>query len=165
MPDKPEGTTRPGRWLKPILVLSLALNLLVVGTIAGVAWRHDGPGHKRDGHDGPGGRGFAFVRALPDESRDALRATFRDAHEDREAARAERRMLERKVLEVLQQDPLDPAALNALMARQTALGARVQSRVQEAWLEQVLRMDAEARTAYAARVSELLERKPRRGRD
>ncbi|XDB00163.1 periplasmic heavy metal sensor [Sulfitobacter sp. LCG007] len=168
MPDdiemSPGGRTRE-RWLKPLLVFSLAVNLLIIGAIAGTAWRHGGPGPGHAHPDEPGGRGFAFVRALPDEERARLRESFRAARDQRDAGREERAAIEREVLDAIRADPIDPERLEALLARQTALGAEVQTMVQDEWLAQVLAMDAPGRAAYADRVSRMLDRDARERRD
>ncbi len=58
MTDVPETETaaKPRRrWMKPLFIASLALNLLVLGAVAGWAFRHGGPHGSWGGgrHGGP----------------------------------------------------------------------------------------------------------------
>jgi uncharacterized membrane protein len=103
----PAGRT-PRRWLWPLLVASLMLNLLVFGAIAGGAIF----GHHHGGPDGP--RGLqGFVHGLPKERREVLMAGT-----EREAMRARRHELftaQRAVLDTIAAEPLDKAALETAL--------------------------------------------------
>jgi uncharacterized membrane protein len=110
----------PRRWLWPLLVASLMLNLLVLGAIAGgamFAHRHMGPGP-----DGP--RGLqGFVRGLPKERREVLMAGT-----EREAMRARRRELiaaQQAVLDAIAAEPLDKAALEAALKHASDVEAKM----------------------------------------
>ena len=83
----PIGPTT-SRWLKPVLMASVALNLAIAGLVLG-AWLGDGPrkGLPRDLSFGP------FSEALGDQDRRALRKALMDRAGEfktsRDASRAE----------------------------------------------------------------------------
>ena len=72
----PARSDLPGRWLRLLLVLSLAVNLLIAGAVLGGAWvmRHGGgPGSMRPFAAGPAaGPVGKFITMLPPERRSAL---------------------------------------------------------------------------------------------
>lgn len=75
VPTAPQQTTRRApRWMTALLVISLALNLLVVGIVLGSAWAV-----RRGGYwDAPMffERTHRFMRGLPPERRAQIRALF-----------------------------------------------------------------------------------------
>lgn len=156
-PPTPPGPSSRG--LKIALVLSLALNLGVLGLVGG-AWLHgrpDGPPRfARDLGFGP------FTEALSPEDRRALVREFGRDMGDPRAFRREMRADLQELLQILRADPLDRAALEALFER---MGARGQERLatgQRLLEERILAMSPEARRAFADRLDEGLRRGPRR---
>lgn len=119
VPPSPPPTGMP-RWAKITLIVSLALNLLLVGSIAGhrLATRH-GPFASvfREADDAA-----RFARRLPAERRQALRAIF-EKHRDEFRPHAEAVREARKGLEAASADPFDKvrfiAALAALQDAET----------------------------------------------
>ncbi len=115
----PVRPTRSGRGLRWALGISLALNLAVVGMVAGAMLR-DGSGMRgamvRDLGFGP------FTEALSREDRRALRqALFERAPEIRQARQQRQEDLQALVA-ILRAEPFDAAALAAAMAEQEAQG-------------------------------------------
>lgn len=113
------GRGNTGRWLRLALVLSLALNLLVVGLVAGVAARGGPMGR----HGGMGDVGFGpLTGSLSREDRRALRERFEasapDWHDERAAVRDDYLAL----ATLLQAEPWDGAAAAAIIARQEDRG-------------------------------------------
>ena len=72
----PQETVRKRRWMWPVLVISVALNLLIIGAIAGFIVRHRGP----EGLFG-GTSLISYVRSLPRDRRRQLRPLLREAHQ------------------------------------------------------------------------------------
>ncbi|TAG25377.1 MAG: periplasmic heavy metal sensor [Rhodobacterales bacterium] len=159
MPDKPPAppaTATAGRGLKIALAISVALNLAVVGLVAG-AWLKDGHsgGMPRDLSFGP------FSEALSPDDRRALRKALVDRapgfRETRAAAQAEFAAL----LEALRANPFDPAAVQTALA---AIEARNAGRLElgrsliEARIAQMSEAD---RLAFADRLENGLRRRPR----
>ncbi|MEM7320334.1 MAG: periplasmic heavy metal sensor [Pseudomonadota bacterium] len=152
-----EETSKKHRlWPKVLLAVSLALNLLVVGIVAGAAYRH----HRADS-DKPHSRGFGPVvyRALPEAQREALRAQTRSAFEKQ---RSTRKADLEAVIRVLAQTPFDGEALAASVRTQSRNRDALSKTVQDAWLAQVASLSDAERAAYAERLVKMSKRKPRR---
>lgn len=110
------GTTGvSGRNLRPVLMASLAFNILIIGAVAAALLLPFFHGHKRP-RPGPSGlAGFAemlpadraaFVRGKVDAQKEAFEAIFKEERESRLAARA-----------ALQEDPFDAAKFKAALDR------------------------------------------------
>jgi uncharacterized membrane protein len=152
----PPGTPRRLPWLKIALVLSVALNLGVLGLALG-AWTKHGPDRRatpRDLSFGP------FAEALTPEDRRALRTAFRERmpgqRADREAARTEFAAL----VSALRAEPFGPAdlqgALSAIEARLTGRVALGSALIEE----RLLAMTPAERAAFADRLERGLGRGP-----
>jgi uncharacterized membrane protein len=159
MTDTPPAPRTPGK-VKALLIVSLALNLLVVGLVAG-AWLRDGRpgGRDRDPGFGP------FGEALSDTDRRELRRAFMarmpEMRENRTALKADMQ----GVLDALRADPFDAAALSSAMdAALSRMAGRIEVG-QELLVDRITAMDAAERTAFADRLETALERGPRRGPD
>ena len=110
--------TQPSRFspraLRWALVASLALNVLIIGTVAGTLC------FSRFG-DGPHGEGFkkspllGFARTLPRERSDMIRQKFADAQPNMEAMRKGIRDARAAVREVLMAETFDQAKFNAAL--------------------------------------------------
>ncbi len=104
--------------MKIALALSVALNLLVAGVLAGAALRGGPP---RELGFGP------FAAALTEDDRAALKREFRARMPDLREMRRGQRAAMAGVLAALRADPFDPAALAAAMDGAAArMGDRLQ---------------------------------------
>jgi uncharacterized membrane protein len=158
-PETPMKPTpmRPG--LRVVLVISLALNLMVAGVVAGMVFSGRGPAgdaYRVDLSLGP------FARALAPEDVVSIRNDLidrrRDMRRDRRAMIADTRGL----IVILRDDPYDANAAAEILLRQRALVADLQTIGQDLVLARIAQMAPETRTAFAGR----LEREMRRmGRD
>ncbi|WP_342068624.1 periplasmic heavy metal sensor [Yoonia algicola] len=150
--------TRPSRLWRIVLVLSLALNLAVVGVVVGSAvsgrWG-EGPPRSFDLGLGP------VARALEPQER---RAIGRKLREDRSLRGFDLRGRVNLVVAALQAEPFDPDVLLALLAEQSQQIATVQATAQEVMLEQIVAMTPARRRAFADQVLEEMSR-ARRPRD
>ncbi|MGB0499146.1 MAG: periplasmic heavy metal sensor [Rubricella sp.] len=114
MTDSPKGTTRG--WVKWLLVVSLALNLLVLALVAGALTRGAEIGERTALGPGLGG----LIEALPDDRRQDLRAELRESGVFRGLAPRERLREARILRDALLTEPMDRAALEALFTGQRA---------------------------------------------
>lgn len=152
--------SRVPRRMKIILGLSLALNLAVVGLIAGAVWRHEEPrGGARSA--GFGAYGLPYMIALPRAERRVVIGAVRAGREAGVPDRAARRALYGDVLAALQARPFDPTALSAALGRQTEATLQVQEVAQGAWLAVITGMTDADRADYAQQIEEVLRRGPR----
>jgi uncharacterized membrane protein len=130
--SRPETEPRPGgsRRLKYALIASLALNLLVIGAVAGTMigfGKHHGP---RGGH--PRGEDFGLMgltRTLPEERRKEIRKQLREERGRLRPLFEDVRTARREAADKLAAEPFDRAALESALA---AVGERERTLRQEA---------------------------------
>jgi uncharacterized membrane protein len=105
------------RRLKLFLIASVALNLLIVGAIAGsmVMWRLHGPGHR--GHRGDDFGLVGFSRTLPAERRNVIRKKIKEERANLEPLRQAMQEAHREAAEALGAEPFDGSRLKAAMDR------------------------------------------------
>ncbi len=140
-----------GRWIKIALVLSLCLNVLVIGAVGGFFWKH------RDGWE-PGR--FALhrvLRALPEDRRDAARAAIEARLPEYESLRDQLREARRESAALLVADPLDEAALRASVLRARKLNETRRMMIEDALIGFAAGLSLEERKAIADQLT--------RGRD
>ena len=152
-------------WLRLLLGLSLALNLLVVGIVAG--WMvSKGPGRTPDDVNRTA-RSLGlepFVRALAPMDRVAL---VRSAREERDGLRENRRALRarfERLVDAIRAEPYDPAAVRAVLEEQRGSIKERQEIGERLLLERLDAMTPEDRATYAERLEEELKRGPSRKR-
>lgn len=149
----PQSAEKPraGKGLRIALALSVALNLAVVGVVAGAMLR-DGPGMRaamvRDLGFGP------YTEALSPEDRKALRrALFDRAPEIRDTRRLMRADTE-ALLALLRADPFDAAAFKARMEAQHQRMATQLRLGQDLLQDFIAAMSPEARRGFADRLEQ-----------
>lgn len=146
-------------WVRILLVVSLAFNLLVFGAVAGMAikggpWEHaHSPRQVVDAAVGP------LTRALTKEDRRAIgRQIRKEGRADGLTRRAHREALER-MLVLLQSTPFDSEAFGAELAGSvTGLQTRM-SRASETLVLHLSQMSDADRAAYAERVKDAMAQK------
>jgi uncharacterized membrane protein len=161
-PNRP-GTTRrraPG-WMRAALFASLAVNLLIVGLVAGALVRG---APDRDGDRRPLVRDLGlgpFADALPVRDRLAL---GRDLARDPEGLRANREAVRQQFeafLDLVRADTFDAEAARALIGAQQTRLMEVRGVGRDLLIDRLAGMAPDARRAYADRLSALLRRPPR----
>lgn len=143
------------RWLMPLLVASLAVNLLIAGAMAGWAWRH-GPG----GHGGRHGGQDRILGLLPEGKRDQARVII-DRYRTSETERdAERKAAQEAMLAALTAEPLQRPAFEQALSR---LGsAEVARRLNPAMLGEIAAtLTLDERKELAVKLKEGMERRER----
>ncbi|WP_170409217.1 periplasmic heavy metal sensor [Ruegeria atlantica] len=151
MSDSPKPKNR---WMSVLLVISLALNLLIVGVALGTALRVKGGDHAKS----PPGFGSALYRALPKEERKAMRGELFDRHKKGASNRSQDFA---QLSTALRADPFDAAVVQALLDQQAKSMADLQNALQQEWLARVEAMSDEERLVYADRLEEVVKRGPR----
>lgn len=156
MADPAPPVTGCPRWLKIVLGLSLGLNIVIMGIVAGIWLRNDPPRER------PASMGYAapYVIALP---RDVRRDVFGAIRSDETLPnRSARRVHYSDMIEVLRAEPFDRDRAKAILSLQGSEAARIQDVSQAAWLSAVADMDLSERSAYAERIEKVLSRGERR---
>lgn len=153
------GTQRTRRWVKIALAVSLALNLAVIGMVAGTALGAGGTGARGGEHQALRALGLSpFVRALPRPHRDAVRRRIETSGVNlREERRAIGRSL-RAVEAALRAEPFDRAAVEAAFARSRGVVASLHEIGHGALLDQIETMDAAERAALADGLARAMRR-------
>lgn len=148
---------KSNRLMRAVLILSLGLNFVIIGLVAGAAvsgrFSENAP-RSFDLSLGP------FVRTL---DQDARRAIGREVRRSGGGQRFDMRGHMEQMLGLLRADPFDSAAFEALMERQNDHVAGVQSRARTALSQHISQMSVEERADFAARLQEEMSR-PRSGR-
>lgn len=149
---------RTSRKLKIALILSLGLNLIILGVIGG-AIIHGGP-------DGKGPRfrdvGFGpFTEALTQEDRTALRRSFVQEGGNPREMRREMREGFAEMLAALRAQPFDAERLRTVVA---SMQSRMQSRIdmgQSLLTDRIVAMTPQERLGFADRLEETMKRGPK----
>ena len=157
---QPRGWRSAPRWMKLLLVVSLALNLGVAGLVGGHALRawHDRPYGDVEGAEGLDRRQARLLAMVPEGHRDAARQVLVGQQDEVERARDEMREAHMALIEAIRKDPLEPERLEqALARRHEASGAywRIGS---EQLVEIARRLDAGEREVLADRLEERTRR-------
>lgn len=154
-----EVSRRPGRWVRILLFVSLALNLLIVGLATGFFL--NGPPNPHGDRNDPV---LPYTRALDEgqqrEVRRALRRSFasdgrqvRDGYlSDYEAA-----------LKLLRSTPFEAERISELLGAQAERGAEVRQRGQQVLSSYLAGLSPEERKAYADRLEAEVEKMRQRG--
>lgn len=132
------------RWLKPLLIASLALNLLVIGGMASAMWRHH---HGRGPFGGPRGDHslMGFVRELPSERQQAVRADIEAARETVKPMRQEIRDAWSAANTALTLEPFDKAKVKEAAAKLLAAEAKFKSAISDALIDTAEKLSPEER--------------------
>lgn len=149
-------------WMRAALFVSLALNLAVVGIVAGaLAGRRtpEGPDLPRDPSSA------LYLRALPGSQREALQEGMRHEHQHFRVDPARLRAEAEATLSVLRADPFDPAAFAARIAEQRRAMTERVSVGDRLLVERLAAMKPGERQAYADRLERALDRVFRGRRD
>lgn len=153
-PNGPNGNVRG---MRVLLLISLSLNLLIVGVVLGAmvfgsAWH----GHHAPGLDRAGG---PLTRALGPDDRRAIGRQMRQAYQDGRPGRATHKATFDALVNALRQEPFNRAEVEARMQEMRSL---VQSRLavgQTLLLDRLEQMTPSDRAAYAERLAEQIHKR------
>lgn len=145
-------------WTRVVLIASLALNLAVVGVVAGAAWRFGGDRYDRRAGD----FSVPYIRALSPADRRAIGKELRRAHDHETTGKAARGARFKQMSEALRADPFDLARVEELSLQQRSAVSQRLSASQDVWLRFVAEMSPKERADYADRLDDALARGPHR---
>ncbi|SMY08753.1 periplasmic heavy metal sensor [Flavimaricola marinus] len=150
----------PSGWLRAVLVISLTLNLLLVGLAVGTAYKFKSAGGPPRNYDlslGPLGA------SLDQDARRELGRSLSRMEGARLPRREERGRAVSELAGVLVEEPFDPDALAAMLSRQRQQWSGVQDSAQAAMVAYIAALTPEARADLADRL--LQQAGPRRSDD
>lgn len=131
------------RWAMIVLIVSLALNLLVLGLVAGAFWRFHF-WHR----PGLSANVLGYVTTLPPERRKELWGRSRDARKEIRPLRKEVRDARDEVFTALGADPFDKERLVAAQARLLKADMQARGAAQKLFAEIAADMTPEERRAF-----------------
>jgi uncharacterized membrane protein len=144
----------PSRGLRIALAVSVALNLGILGMLAGAYFNHGDSGGRggdfRDIGFGP------FTEALSREDRDALRKAFIAKMPDIREARRAMRQNQQDLLAALRAEPFDQSQLETVLAAQSDRAGAQLATGQALLKDLLIQMSPEARLGFADRLEERL---------
>lgn len=163
--DQTPPKTNRFHWSRVVLAVSLALNLAVVGLVAGAALRHE----KRDGPDDDHARtmqsrdfGFGpYIGAFEGDVRRDLGRAFSQKAGGRVEARARVQAQFDAVMAALRSEPFDAAMFESLIVGQQSDLAARQEIGARLLAQKVAQMTPDERSAYASRLDDMIKRGPR----
>lgn len=149
---------KTGKGLRVALAVSVGLNLLIVGLLAGAVLRDGGPRARMtdDVQFGP------FTEALTEQDRKALRRDFVERMPDMRDMRRQMREDFAGLLAALRAEPFDADAVRALLAGQSVRMAERLQLGQDLLVERIGAMTPQERAAFADRLEQRLRRGPDR---
>jgi uncharacterized membrane protein len=148
--------TSAGKGLRIALAVSVALNLLIVGIVAGAMLR-DGGQYGRIGEVDFGD----FAEALSLEDRSALRRAFIARAPEMRDTRRQMREDFQDLLAAIRAEPFDAAALRAAMTGQAERMTQRLQLGQKLVMERLEAMSPEDRAEFATRLEDRLRLGPR----
>jgi uncharacterized membrane protein len=124
--ESPETKGRPQRWLYPLLMVSLAANLLIVGAVAGGLWRF-----RHHGFMGMAAQHglMGFVRQLPSDRQAAVGKDLGLEKEKLRPIRQEMREAWSATNAAIGAEPFDKDKLKASAAKSAEANARMQAAI------------------------------------
>ncbi|MBV1693965.1 MAG: periplasmic heavy metal sensor [Hyphomicrobiales bacterium] len=144
--ETPAPRTRTPRWLIVALVVSLALNLLIIGAVAGAMLRFAGGGRWAAP---PGNNAIGFIASLPPERRRELVSRLTQPPQQVMMLRREMRQAARARAEAIAAEPFDRQRLVTAQQRFAEAETRLRARIGEIMIEAAQNMTPEERRRFA----------------
>lgn len=157
------GWSGLGRPLKSLFIVSLALNLAILGAVGGWAYkwhRHGGPWH---GHGGGLERQlFRFSHSLPWERRRELRQYFRTRWKDMSPKLKGSKEVRERAAAALEASPYNRDQMGKALGLSHEKRVQMRGDFEQLFLDVIDKLTAEERKAFAAELRK--ERKWRKNR-
>ena len=149
---------KPGRrWMGPVLVVSLALNLLVIGALGGaLVMREKWQGGR---HEARGMTGGPLIHALDRDDRRKLGRALRDLRRDRGVTHEARAKTMAALISDLRAVPFDAAAVAARLAETHAVFGQDIEAAHGLLVAHIAAMSDDERAEFADRVEQYRHRR------
>ncbi len=138
-----------GKALKVAFVISLAMNVMVIGVIGGGVLNGKRPA-PMGGYDVSLGE---FGKALSRDERAKIRNDLRANPNFRLPSRATREASVQEFITAVRAEPFDVTVIEGIFAAQRDRGAQAMQAVQDALVKRLVEMTAQERQAFADRVA------------
>lgn len=145
-PAGPVAHTRTPRWLIALLVVSLALNALVIGMVVRSMWHFRAAAATQAEGLPPlfGG----YMRQLPRPRQEAIRGQLQEDRAQLQALRRTLRDARRETADALRADPFDRQAFAAALGRLRLAEGGIREQVQQRFVEVAAGMSLDERRAF-----------------
>ena len=153
--------SKPRNWQRILLVSSLALNLIVVGVVAG-SFIGGGPSKSAQRFDLTAG---PLTRAMNSENREAVRDALRESGAFRTQDRSAMRQDMQALVATLRAEVFDADQFQEVLSRQRNRLQSGQQTVLSVVSDQIEDMTLEERAAFADRLEDQVRRGPPQRRD
>lgn len=154
------------RTLAILLALSVALNLFVVGAVAGGWWMRERLEIRRTPTAATPALGWrAMGRRLSPEGREVFRETLRDLAPETAPLAAEGRRNRREAAELMAAPTLDAAALGAALDRARAADVKLRGKLEGAVVDAAARLTPGDRAVLSENLRRRAQRPNRPGRE
>jgi uncharacterized membrane protein len=137
---------RAPRWLLMVLFASLAVNLVIVGSVAGAVWRHRAP-HAWTGVVIPNLLGYAST--FPTERRRQIWELIHDERNRMRPFRREVRAAREETIKALVAEPFDRQQYLAAQGKLSEAENHARAAVQDLYVKIAENLTAEERQAFA----------------
>lgn len=144
--ETPAPRARTPRWIIVALVVSLALNLLIIGALAGALLRFTGAGRLMAQ---PGNNALGFIASLPPERRRELVSRLTEPPQQVMMLRREMRQAARARAEAIAAEPFDRQRLVAAQQRFIEAETRLRTRLGEIMVEAAQNMTPDERRRFS----------------
>lgn len=149
-PVQEVGGRRRGRWLWVLLLASLALNVLVAGTVGVAAWRMHREG---SGYRGGGVGLIGFAATLPAGRREAIWAATSEQRGEMRPFRAEIRAARNELRAALVTDPFDRTRFERAQARVLEAEIHMRTAAQKLFVTLASQLTKEERVRFVERLT------------
>jgi uncharacterized membrane protein len=150
-------------WMKVLLVGSLAVNLAVIGLVAGLALR--GPFGEARPQFGPQDGLLAMQRSMPDGPRRSLGREFFKRRDEVGDLRSEMGELRRELPELLEAQPFDVEAVRANLEAQRGKMSFVADEAMTLFVDTIANMSDDERKEFAENLRQPPKRRWDRDRE
>lgn len=139
------------RWMKLALVVSLMLNVAIIGVVAGFNMKDKGAGS--------GNRQVDWIlKLVPDERRDDTKAHFAEVRDELRGIRAERFEMLDRVVAVMRTEPFEADTFSAVLAERRSNGQASRAIVHERLSILLTEFTPAERAIFADRLEERIAR-------
>ncbi|NOX74645.1 MAG: periplasmic heavy metal sensor [Alphaproteobacteria bacterium] len=159
MDEKQQVAPKPRRWIKVIFVLSLGLNILVLGLVGGAFLRGGPPDRVRVERDIAALGLRVYFRALNEGDRADIRTNFKQYRGQIKAGRGLFRAHLKALATALTAEPYDQAAVAAVLSQQAGVVSENMAVGQRVLLAQIEMMTKSDREAFAAALKKPAKRR------
>jgi uncharacterized membrane protein len=152
MTDRTAEKTGCPRWFKIALIASLALNVIVVGLIAGHTMRSERSAN------GPGKQVDWIIRLVPEERREFTRAHFEPLKDVLAVQRMNRLEYLDQIVEAIRSEPFLPDRLSAALAMRRESSSKRREIVQDGLVELLGKFSAGEREMFADGIQDQVQK-------